>query len=270
LERGEDQQDGSDREAQRRLRGVIGVQCNGCGRPVREDLAACPVCGADLLCRVAAADGKQYGPYPLADVRRYVAEGRIAPNAQVSQGGGPWQPVGVALGQAPAVVRPSASRAKRGMSPVATVLIILGVIAALGAIAVVVLLGRVQSTAMTETQSASCRSNLKQIALGMMMFAMDHNETFPNSTTWQTDIQPYLKSPDLYACPGSGKGSGSYEMNPSLSQVAMGQITNPMSMPLVYDAGFPNGTPPHVEGWNVSFADGHCKSVSESEASQYR
>jgi len=115
----------------------------------------------------------------------------------------------------------------------------------------------------------SCRSNLKQIGLGMLMFAQDHNETFPNAATWQTDVLPYVRNAQLFDCPASRRGNASYEMNPQMSQRRLAEITMPSTTPLVYDAGFPNGGPPHPEGWNVVFTDGHCKAVTASEAAQY-
>jgi len=246
------------------------MQCPTCRRPLREDLAACPGCGADLTYWVQGADGKRYGPYPLAEVRRYAAEGRVPPNAMVSQAGAPWQPLSQALAPSPGgVARPAAARAKRGVSPVAIVFIVIGGLFVLGLIGGAVLLGGGRSAARSQARSRTCRSHLMQIALGALMSSQDHNEVFPDATTWKTDLEPYLKNTTLYQCPASTKGDQSYEMNPALSRMPLSQVMNPTSTPLFYDAGFPNGTPPHPEGWNVAFADGHCKSVTASEASQY-
>ncbi len=240
------------------------MNCPTCRRPLREDLAQCPQCGADLSCWVTGADGRPCGPYPLSEVRRYVAEGRIVPNAQVSQGGGPWMPVGLALGPAP-----GPARAKGGISPVAIVLLVIGGVALLGIIAVAALVGAAGTAARGQASAARCRSNLKQVALGVMMFSQDHNETFPDATTWETDVQPYVRDTGLFTCPSGGGEDQSYEMNPALSRANLMQVPNLATTPLVYDAGFSNGTPPHPEGWMVAFADGHCKAVTASEAAQY-
>jgi len=242
------------------------MQCPKCRRPLREDLAECPGCGADLTYWVADAAGKRYGPYPLAEVRRYVAEGRIAPTSQVSQGGGPWQPLAAALGTGPGAAPSSAARTKRGMSPVAIVLLVVGGVMLLGIIGMAALVGTSFSKARTQATSATCRSHLKQIALGMIMFSVDYNGPAPDAATWQTDIQPYVKNTELCRCPSGGD----YEMNPALSRTNLMQLPNSPTTPLIYDAGFPNGTPPHADGWNVAFADGHCKTVSQAEAGQYQ
>jgi len=129
-----------------------------------------------------------------------------------------------------------------------------------------VLLGVGRSAAKPHARSAACRSNLKQIAVAMILYSVDYNGLAPDASTWQTDLQPYIRSTLLCNCPSGGR----YEMNPALSRANLLQIANPSQTPLVYDAGFPNGKPPHPEGWNVAFADGHAKAISEAGASQYR
>jgi len=185
----------------------------------------------------------------------------------VSQAGAPWRPLAQALTPSPGgVARPAAVRAKRGMSPVAIVLIVIGGLFVLGLIGGTVLLGVGRSAAKPHARSAACRSNLKQIAVAMILYSVDYNGLAPDASTWQTDLQPYIRSTLLCNCPSGGR----YEMNPALSRANLLQIANPSQTPLVYDAGFPNGKPPHPEGWNVAFADGHAKAISEAGASQYR
>ena len=67
------------------------MQCSGCGKPIREDLATCPACGADLACYVLGPDRQTYGPYPVSAVRQYVAEGRVSPDSQVSRDRPPYE-----------------------------------------------------------------------------------------------------------------------------------------------------------------------------------
>ncbi|MBM3477084.1 MAG: DUF4339 domain-containing protein [Armatimonadetes bacterium] len=249
------------------------MQCVACSRPVREDQIACPGCGTNLSLYVLGSDRKPYGPYSLADVRRYVEDGRVPLSSQVSVGGGAWQPLAPLLGPSPGayVARPVRARDGAGMSSTAIVLIAIGGLFLLGLIGGALALRGVRSggLGLAGPQGDSCRSNLKQIGLGMLMFAQDHNETFPNADTWQGDLMPYIKNAQLFNCPQSRRGNASYQMNPRMSQLRLAQIPMPAMTPLVYDAGFPNGTPTHPEGWNVVFVDGHCKAVTPAEAAQY-
>jgi prepilin-type processing-associated H-X9-DG protein len=249
------------------------MQCVACSRPVREDLTACPGCGANLSCYVLGSDRKPYGPYSLADVRRYVEDRRVPVGSQVSVGGGAWQPLAPLLGSSPGAYAPPVSaRGGTGTSSTAIVLIAIGALFLAGLIGGALMLRGVRSggLGLAGPQGDSCRSNLKQVGLGMLMFAQDHNETFPNADTWRNDLMPYIKNQQVFECPRSGQGSASYQMNPRMSQRRLAEIPMPATTPLVYDAGFPNGTPTHPEGWNVVFVDGHCKAVSPSEAVQYQ
>jgi prepilin-type processing-associated H-X9-DG protein len=140
----------------------------------------------------------------------------------------------------------------------------------IGGIAMAVIVGASFGKARTKARTASCMSNVKQLALGHLMFAQDHQQTFPNSATWKDEVMPYIKNRQILVCPGSNRGEGSYEMNPQLSNMKLERILRPAETPLIYDAGFPHGDPPHPDGWVVAFADGHAKRIPPSEAAAYR
>lgn len=224
------------------------------------------------------SDGNQYGPFPLTTVRRCLAEGRITPTSMVSQGGQPWvaaeqvlQPTSV-----PPVARPPApavARARGGTDATRVMLIVIAIVVAvmlIGGGLMVAVLGSTFGKARGRARSASCLSNLKQLALAQLMFAQDHQETFPNSATWKDEVLPYTKNRQLLVCPAGNRGEDSYEMNPQVSNMKLAQITRPAETLLMYEAGFPHGDPPHREGWGVAFVDGHCKVISPSAAAAYR
>lgn len=102
-------------------------------------------------------------------------------------------------------------------------LIVVGIIAIIAAV-----LFPVFAQVRGKARSAACLSNMKQIGIGLMMYAQDYEETYPsvifdyycspmgdsfggptsgNSGTgfcpWQQLIQPYLKSWDVLLCPSS-------------------------------------------------------------------
>ena len=59
-----------------------------------------------------------------------------------------------------------------------------------------------------KARQTTCASNLKQLALGTLMYVQDYDETFPfrNSSlgvdyTWGALLQPYLKNKQVGACP---------------------------------------------------------------------
>ena len=86
-------------------------------------------------------------------------------------------------------------------------LVVIAIIAILAAI-----LFPVFARARENARRSSCQSNLKQIALGVKQYTQDYDEKFPTifvagatSATppvgWADEIQPYLKSTQIYQCP---------------------------------------------------------------------
>ena len=258
------------------------MQCPSCRATIADNLLQCSSCGANVAVTVTAPDGQQFGPYSVQSVRQYLAEGRIAANAHASVGGGPPAPVqqvaatataapaappplappaapGAYPGGAAAVPMAAARPRKKGMSCwaiggiIAGVLLVLMLIPAL-ILAPVFLKGRAKA------QQTSCLSNIKQISLGLLMYSSDYNEILPPADDWQAKIYPYIKNERIFTCPASGLGDQSYEYNPVLDGRNMWEtIPRPAESAMLWDSGFPNGTGPHNEGWNLGFCDGHAK-----------
>lgn len=101
-------------------------------------------------------------------------------------------------------------------------LVVIAIIAILASI-----LFPVFARARENARRASCQSNLKQIALGVMMYGQDYDERMPvvkgadanisvsNPFGWADALQPYLKSTQIFQCPsdsvGPPSGALSYE-----------------------------------------------------------
>ncbi len=86
-------------------------------------------------------------------------------------------------------------------------LVVIAIIAILAAI-----LFPVFSRAREKARQASCQSNLKQLALGFLMYAQDYDEKFPayypgdpyyTGYWWAWKIYPYIKNTQIYDCPTS-------------------------------------------------------------------
>src|SRR5580700_805002 len=85
-------------------------------------------------------------------------------------------------------------------------LVVIAIIAILAAI-----LFPVFAQAREKARGISCLSNTKQLGLGVMMYTEDYDENYPigfQSDTiwsgpfaWTYEIQPYLKSLQVFVCP---------------------------------------------------------------------
>ncbi len=86
-------------------------------------------------------------------------------------------------------------------------LVVIAIIAILAAI-----LFPVFARAREKARQASCSSNLKQIAIGILMYAQDYDEMFPLLAPYnpapcqaylQDNLDPYLKNRQIWMCPSA-------------------------------------------------------------------
>jgi prepilin-type N-terminal cleavage/methylation domain-containing protein/prepilin-type processing-associated H-X9-DG protein len=84
-------------------------------------------------------------------------------------------------------------------------LVVIAIIALLAAI-----LFPVFARARENARRASCQSNLKQLGIGIAQYVQDYDEIYPlvyrtvsgsNQRAWSFDIQPYVKSTQVFTCP---------------------------------------------------------------------
>jgi prepilin-type N-terminal cleavage/methylation domain-containing protein len=109
----------------------------------------------------------------------------------------------------------SFSRKNRGFTLI-ELLVVIAIIAILAAI-----LFPVFARARENARRASCQSNLKQIGLGLLQYTQDYDETLPPAGHFNTspqiwvwmDLDPYIKSQQLWKCPSNTGGSTTWTAN---------------------------------------------------------
>jgi prepilin-type N-terminal cleavage/methylation domain-containing protein/prepilin-type processing-associated H-X9-DG protein len=93
-------------------------------------------------------------------------------------------------------------------------LVVIAIIAILAAI-----LFPVFAQAREKARQASCLSNTKQLAVGLLMYQQDYDEQFPlirGEQSWVYKMQPYLQSYQLLRCPSDT--STNWVRNPAVFQ----------------------------------------------------
>ncbi|MCE5217347.1 DUF1559 domain-containing protein [bacterium] len=112
-------------------------------------------------------------------------------------------------------------------------LVVIAIIAILAAI-----LFPVFARAREKARQSSCSSNLKQLALGVEMYAQDYDEKLcpryyrynastPGGGTWcDTFVQPYIKNTQVVLCPSTNSKSYGYNMD-YLDWQALASIQSP-------------------------------------------
>jgi len=246
------------------------VRCPGCEGELQESAPTCSACGADARFAVRAPDGGAYGPYTLDEIRRYAGEGRIVASAVLVSARGET----FTLSQAGIVgAVPYVTYIPPGYSPTtarpfprwAIVVIVLGSVVVIGAVVAAILYPLTRRT--HPPHQVGCLGNLKQLELGMLMYAADYDDFLPREGTWRSVTYPYVKNASLYECPSSGLGQQSYEFAPPLSEVKLTSVKDPPGTAMLYDAGAGTmASGPHNGGYNVGFADGHVKWLDAVQA----
>jgi prepilin-type processing-associated H-X9-DG protein len=252
------------------------MRCASCQAALDEASPTCPSCGNDARLWVRSPDGAAYGPYVLADVRQYAAEGRIAPNAVLVTAAGQ----AFTLAQAGVVSTApytAAVPAYAGAPPPAArsgglTCVVIALIVAAAAVPVVAIIAAILFPvfvrAREKARQASCLANVNQIGLGMAMYAADYDDHFPLESSWRDGVQAYLKNLSIMECPSSGLGQQSYDMAPDMSGVETKTVPNPQDRLLIYEHGLGQGTGgPHQGGGNVGFVDGHARWLRQSDFS---
>lgn len=129
-------------------------------------------------------------------------------------------------------------------------LVVIAIIAILAAI-----LFPVFARAREAARTSTCRSNLKQISLGMLMYAQDYDETLgrgwtaaancPGCQTWYDYLQPYIKNTQLPRCPSSARRTdrANYGFYDALANRPLAALKAPAGLVLFCDSTNVGTTP---------------------------
>jgi prepilin-type processing-associated H-X9-DG protein len=125
---------------------------------------------------------------------------------------------------------------------------------------------------------AGCASNLRQLAMGVLMYAQDFDGALPGEG-WVADIQPYIKNDALFRCPNRPEAKVGYAFNRALLGLNQAKIQRPAETIMLFEAKAQGDAPVggaedvpvegiHDGGIYCAFADGHVKRLSVNDARQ--
>ena len=153
-------------------------------------------------------------------------------------------------------------RSKRFAFTLIELLVVIAIIAILAAI-----LFPVFAQAREKARSASCLSNLQQIAIAMNLYAQDHNGRFPPQDDNFVPVYRYVKSYGIFRCPSDpdpGPTEAKAPSPPPLELASAGMPAPsaqlPIGMSYVYRGGLRNddwGDIPFLGERIVEHADGN-------------
>ena len=132
-----------------------------------------------------------------------------------------------------------------------------------------------------KAMSIQCMNNVKQLNLGLILYANDHKDRFPAGTNWCDSLQPYIKNDKTFLCSQGKPGQRShYAFNARLAGLELNQVTAPAETVLIFEtdggwnvSGGPEllpAKPRHNGAYAVGFADGHAELVRAAQLAKLR
>ncbi len=126
-----------------------------------------------------------------------------------------------------------------------------------------------------------CMNNVKQLNLGLIMYANDSKDQFPSGTTWCDALMPYVKNPATFVCSQGKPGQRScYAFNAKLAGRELKEVQSPAQTVMIFeiDGGWNvaggrellPATPRHSGAYTVGFVDGHAEMVRSTRLGQLR
>lgn len=142
--------------------------------------------------------------------------------------------------------------------------------AVLSAMASVVKSDGIAVASQSASQKTVALSNMKQIALGTLMYAADWNDILKMSpATAKEKIMPYLKNQEIFKDPATGK-SDVYVFNNRLTNVPFNYVQYPAET-VLWSLGAQGALLYPYDGKTViAFADGHVKLLGKEEVTKLR
>jgi hypothetical protein len=126
------------------------------------------------------------------------------------------------------------------------------------------------------SEQTECLSNLKQLALAVLMWAQDHDEVLPPAKDWGKELFPYLKNEEVFRCPAVPGLECGYAYNADIAGRKLAEIADPAATVLFYestlgqldaaDRGESQPRPGRHNGGNArAYVDGHGKWLAENQ-----
>jgi prepilin-type processing-associated H-X9-DG protein len=121
--------------------------------------------------------------------------------------------------------------------------------------------------ARTAAKSTACLSNVKQVALGCIMYASDMDDVLKfGVSNWTEKVYPYIKNRAILTCPEDAKGVVSYSINPKIAGKNLAKIKRPADTVMLYEGKGGKLNFRHGGRATVAFCDGHAKLINAQQA----
>ncbi len=123
------------------------------------------------------------------------------------------------------------------------------------------------SGARDKAREVGCKSHLKQITTGGLMYLQDFDEKFAfKAAEFKKVLFPYLKNNTIFHCPSDKPDVDSYSFNANLQGSTLARVKRPAETVMVYEGANGILNFRHAGSANVGFVDGHVKLINKEQA----
>ncbi len=134
------------------------------------------------------------------------------------------------------------------------------------------------SRAKQKAMTINCMNNMKQLGLGMVMYADAHTNQLPSAAAWSDSVSNYVSSTNVFHCPADPHAGCSYAFNQKLDRQDLKQVNPGTVLLFESTAGWNASGGPEMmdpgrhgrDGCNIVFADGHAEMVRKSRLATLR
>ena len=130
---------------------------------------------------------------------------------------------------------------------------------------------KVFTRARDAARATSCLSNMKQLCLGVLMFAQDTDDKLQiKPAAFKKAVFPYTKNEAIFKCPSDTGAGITYSFNGNLTGVKLARIKSPAETVMIYEGKGGKLDFRHDGRAAVGFADGRAKLIDAQAAKKLR
>lgn len=204
---------------------------------------------------VQAEDGLRYGPLERDEVRQWLSDGRLMSHSiLVDSITGARVPVGDVVGMSAFPRVPPKKNNNSGLMIGLVAMLTFCVIPFLAAVLIPTF-----RSARVAAQRSTELTHAKQLAAAALLYADDHDDRFPPAFSSNKDLHfalgEYVVDPAAFVA--TNPAGGEFRGNSAVAGRRLEEISEPASVPLIYDSKRWRG----VNRITVGFVDGHARDI---------
>lgn len=124
-----------------------------------------------------------------------------------------------------------------------------------------ILLPSVVKTSHGAAQNTACLSNMKQLAVGHLIYMSDYDDHMVPDANFKPAVMPYIKNNEIFACPNTRV---EFAVNDDLLGKEVNLLLDPAATVMLYEGYQKVLSGPHGGKSSVAYADSHARQIMKT------